>query len=186
MCCAPESATSRSTRARADCNSHLRGERSVAVRAVTERDIEPAFATLVQQRDVALDVEPDPFFIGHAEILAALAIRYALPGIYGLREYVAAGSLVSYGASISDGYRQVDDSIDPDRSCPIADRCGCSAEFLAIATCARLSRTDPTVGGDDGGTALLGLYSGQRFFGPPAWRPQQWARSLSFGPPPLR
>jgi len=56
---------------------------------------------------------------------------------------------------------------DPDRTCPIADCCGCSAEFLAIATCARLSRTDPTVGGDDaGGTALLGLYSGPEYFWP--------------------
>jgi putative ABC transport system substrate-binding protein len=69
--------------------------------------VEPAFAALVQQRAEALDVEPDPYYIGQAANLAALAIRYALPAIYGLREYVAAGGLISYGASITDAYRQV-------------------------------------------------------------------------------
>ena len=81
--------------------------RPVVVKAVAERDVEPAFATLVQQSAEALDVEPDPFLIGQAANLATLAIRYALPVIYGLREYVAAGGLMSYGASITDGYRQV-------------------------------------------------------------------------------
>jgi putative tryptophan/tyrosine transport system substrate-binding protein len=73
------------------------GMSPVIVRAVTGPDLEPAFATLIQQRAEALDVEADPFFIGQAANLAALAIRYALPAIYGLREYVAAGGLISYG-----------------------------------------------------------------------------------------
>jgi len=93
--------------ARLQAAATIFGVRPVVVRAVSERDIEPAFATLVQQRAEALDVGPDPFFIGQATNLAALAIRYALPAIYGLREYVAAGGLISYGASITDGYRQV-------------------------------------------------------------------------------
>src|SRR5262249_40131856 len=83
------------------------GVSPVVVRAVTERDVEPAFTTLIQQRAEALDVEPDPFFIGQAANLAAFALRYALPAIYGLREYVAAGGLISYGASITHGSRQV-------------------------------------------------------------------------------
>jgi putative tryptophan/tyrosine transport system substrate-binding protein len=83
------------------------GVRPVVVRAATERDVEPAFATLIEQRAQGLDVEPDPFFIGKAANLAALAIQYALPAIYGLREYVAEGGLMSYGASLTDGYRQV-------------------------------------------------------------------------------
>jgi putative tryptophan/tyrosine transport system substrate-binding protein len=103
----PSFTTAEALTARMQVATAIFGVRPVVVRAVTERDIEPAFATLVQQHADALDVEPDPFFIGQAANLAALAIRYALPAIYGLREYVAAGGLISYGASITDGYRQV-------------------------------------------------------------------------------
>jgi putative ABC transport system substrate-binding protein len=73
----------------------------------SEGDIETAFATLDRQKAAALVVTADPYFTGHRQQLAALAAEHALPAIYGLREYVDAGGLISYAANLSDVSRQV-------------------------------------------------------------------------------
>jgi putative ABC transport system substrate-binding protein len=75
-------------------------------KASSEREFEPAFAALVQQRVAALLVEANPFFNTRREEIIALAARHAMPAIYGLREYAADGGLISYGTSRADGYRQ--------------------------------------------------------------------------------
>jgi putative ABC transport system substrate-binding protein len=46
-------------------------------------------------------------FFDRAVLIAMLAARYALPAIYGEREFVDAGGLMSYGASNKERYRQV-------------------------------------------------------------------------------
>jgi putative ABC transport system substrate-binding protein len=73
--------------------------------ASTEREIEKAFATLLQLRAGALVISPDPFFVTQSEQLAALALRQAMPAIFQYRPFAAAGGLVSYGGSIADSYR---------------------------------------------------------------------------------
>src|SRR5215813_6503544 len=75
-------------------------------KASSEREFEPAFAALVQQRVAALLVETNPFFTNRREQIIALAARHAMPAIYGLREYAADGGLISYGTSRAEGYRQ--------------------------------------------------------------------------------
>jgi putative ABC transport system substrate-binding protein len=73
----------------------------------SDRDIEPALAALVQRGIGALLVGAGGFMTSHRERIVALATRHALPAMYGLREFVAAGGLMSYGTSITDAFRQV-------------------------------------------------------------------------------
>jgi putative tryptophan/tyrosine transport system substrate-binding protein len=74
--------------------------------AGSERHFEAAFAMLAQLRADALLVAVDALFDSHPRQLVALASRNAVPTMYNLREFVVAGGLISYGASIADTYRQ--------------------------------------------------------------------------------
>ena len=75
--------------------------------AGSESEIDAAFASLVQGTADALVVTAEPFINSRREQIVALAARHAVPAIYGIREYAAAGGLISYGASLSAAYRQV-------------------------------------------------------------------------------
>jgi putative tryptophan/tyrosine transport system substrate-binding protein len=75
--------------------------------AASEQELEPAFAALVQKRVTALLVTADPFFDTRRDRIVALAAQFKLPTMYQFRDYAVAGGLMSYGISISDGYRQV-------------------------------------------------------------------------------
>jgi len=75
--------------------------------ASTSREIDAAFATLVPERPEALFVAPDGFFTSRRVQLAALAARHALPATYSVRDFVDVGGLMSYGASLTDTYRQL-------------------------------------------------------------------------------
>jgi putative ABC transport system substrate-binding protein len=76
------------------------------LKAGSEGEIDTAFASLVQLQASALVVGADPFFNTRREQIVALTARHAVPAIYQVREFVAAGGLISYGASISGVYRQ--------------------------------------------------------------------------------
>jgi len=82
------------------------GVKIFPVKASTQQQIETAFAALVQEHAGALIAETDPQFF-RPSLLAALSARYSVPAIYFFREYVAAGGLISYGASLSDSYPQI-------------------------------------------------------------------------------
>jgi putative ABC transport system substrate-binding protein len=79
----------------------------IVLQATSEQDIDTAFATLVQRGAGALFAGTGAFMTSHREQLVALSAQYRLPAIYGLREFVVAGGLMSYGASIVDAYHQV-------------------------------------------------------------------------------
>jgi putative tryptophan/tyrosine transport system substrate-binding protein len=75
--------------------------------ANTSAEIDAAFETMSRERPDAVFVMASSFFNGRRLQLAQLAAFYRLPASYGLREYVEAGGLMSYGTNIVDGYRQV-------------------------------------------------------------------------------
>ena len=74
--------------------------------ASAERDFDTVFASLAQIKVSGLVIgSADPFFASQIEQLAALTVRHAVPAIYQLREFAAAGGLMSYGGSVRDAYR---------------------------------------------------------------------------------
>jgi putative ABC transport system substrate-binding protein len=83
-----------------------RGLQFQILTASTAPEIETAFAALARQPNAALVVGVDPYFDSRPDLLAALAARHRLPTVYNLREFVQAGGLMSYGASITDTYRR--------------------------------------------------------------------------------
>jgi putative ABC transport system substrate-binding protein len=77
------------------------------LKASTEREVDSAFAAVLAEHAGAMVVVADPFFFLRREQFAALAARHAVPTIHFFREFVTAGGLMSYGTSLSDGYRQM-------------------------------------------------------------------------------
>ena len=73
----------------------------------TERDLETAFAALIQKRAEGLIIGDDPFLISQRDQIVRLAAHHAVPTAYFSREFVQSGGLMSYGTSIANGYRQV-------------------------------------------------------------------------------
>jgi putative ABC transport system substrate-binding protein len=74
--------------------------------ASTAAEIDQAFTVLTNRRAGALFISAEPFFLGQMDQLAALAMRHRIPATFVLRDFPAAGGLMSYGTSINDAYRQ--------------------------------------------------------------------------------
>jgi len=73
----------------------------------TDRDIDAAFATIVDQRIGGLLVQTDQFFTVRRDQLVLLTTRHGIPTVFGWREFAVAGGLISYGTSLRAAYRQV-------------------------------------------------------------------------------
>ena len=71
-------------------------------------DLEPAFAAIVQHGAGALLLgSVDPFFATQRDQIVALAVRHAVPVIFGERDDAEAGGLMSYGTNLTNSVRQV-------------------------------------------------------------------------------
>ena len=75
--------------------------------ASTSGEINAAFATFVRERPDALFVGNDPFFTSRRVQLVHLAARHAVPATYSARQFAEVGGLMSYGANLTDAFRQV-------------------------------------------------------------------------------
>ena len=71
------------------------------------KEIDAAFATLAHERPDALLVGTGPPFAARRVQLVHLATYHKIPAIYSLRQFVEIGGLITYGASLTDAYRQV-------------------------------------------------------------------------------
>lgn len=76
------------------------------INASTEAELDQVFTSLPKSNVSGLVVPAEPFFDSQRDRIVALAARYSVPAIYGLREYAVAGGLMSYGTSLPDTYRR--------------------------------------------------------------------------------
>ena len=83
------------------------GRQVEVLTASTSREIDTAFATVVQKRIDALLHSPDLFFTTRRAQIIVLAARHAVPVIYANREDAVAGGLMSFGSSMADVSRQL-------------------------------------------------------------------------------
>jgi putative tryptophan/tyrosine transport system substrate-binding protein len=75
--------------------------------ASSDREIDAAFATIVDQHIGGLIVQPDQFFTLRRDQLVLLTTRHAIPTIFGWREFAVAGGLMSHGTSLRAAYRHL-------------------------------------------------------------------------------
>jgi putative ABC transport system substrate-binding protein len=79
----------------------------VVLTASTPREIDAAFASLVQDRADTLFVGPGAFFNARRVQLVGLAAHHRIPSTYSVRAYAEAGGLMTYGTNQADMFRQV-------------------------------------------------------------------------------
>jgi putative ABC transport system substrate-binding protein len=82
------------------------GRRLQVLTAGTDHELKTAFAAAVEQKVGALFINIDSFLFDRRQQIAALAARHQVPTIHPFREYVEAGGLMSYGASVVDAWRR--------------------------------------------------------------------------------
>jgi putative tryptophan/tyrosine transport system substrate-binding protein len=81
------------------------GLKLTLLQASSEREFDAVFASLLQRRAGALMLSPDPYLTSQSGSLVALAAHHAVPTMFTDSQYVAAGGLASYGASVAETAR---------------------------------------------------------------------------------
>lgn len=84
----------------------------IPVPVVSSVDLEPALASLGSHRPDGLFVHPDVLLFRHRQRIAEFALDQRLPSIDPFAEFVQAGGLMSYGASIKELGRRAAEQMD--------------------------------------------------------------------------
>ena len=95
-----------------DAAGQLLGLQLVKVPAQATEDFVGAFGVMAREHAEALMVVASPLFITHRELLADLALQHRLPAMFGSKEFVQAGGLMSYSADLTDLHRRAASYID--------------------------------------------------------------------------
>jgi len=85
--------------------ANSKDQQLMVLTASTDGELEGAFRSISERGAAALLVVADPVFFQSGDRLVSLAARYRIPTVFWTAEIVAAGGLMSYGASISDAFR---------------------------------------------------------------------------------
>jgi putative ABC transport system substrate-binding protein len=102
----PNNESTERTAREAEAAAGIQRRRLKILKVANESEIDAAFAALLNEGVGALLIGGDAFLNSRREQIVTLAARHAVPTIYGLREAVTTGGLVSYGPSRSAVYRQ--------------------------------------------------------------------------------
>jgi putative ABC transport system substrate-binding protein len=75
-------------------------------------DFGSAFESIIKQRPDALIIIDDPLTVDHQERITRFAAAQQLPALFGAREFVASGGLISYGTNPADSFRRAASYVD--------------------------------------------------------------------------
>ncbi len=103
----PDSMTNRAGLKGVEAAAQKRRVNILPAESRTPQEIEHAFSQMARQKAGGLIVLRDGFLNQQRRQIAELAAKNRLPTIAGLREFVEAGGLMSYGNSLADQYRRV-------------------------------------------------------------------------------
>jgi putative ABC transport system substrate-binding protein len=102
----PSNPNAAAEQADAEAGARTLGRATLVLNARNPREIDAAFEELLRAKADAFITATDPILLDRREQIVALAQRHALPAVYFVRQFAAAGGLLSYGPSISWMYRQ--------------------------------------------------------------------------------
>jgi putative ABC transport system substrate-binding protein len=95
----------------AEAGAKKLGLEAITLNARNAREIDAAFEQLLSAKAQAFITATDPILLDRREQIVSFANRHKLPAVYFVRQFAAAGGLLSYGPSISWMYRQAGEYI---------------------------------------------------------------------------